>query len=178
MKFKQYLSLSEMAFMKGGYDNDTFSHENEWYEDYIPVNNNNTKLLSQNSKGYKLYQTEYIMFMTNKTDEYLGAVEYNVEGKTIIIETAHSKMKGGFYKNLFELLFKKFKEIKSDHVLSKEAFKAYTNLTSQYTLTVKDQEGKSYEFNKKNLFVDTNGKEFHSDKHDIHTYFRIISVTK
>jgi hypothetical protein len=170
--------FQEMAVMKGSYDNDTFSHEDEWYSDYKPDVSNDTKLLGQNGKGLKLYKTEYIMFLTTNTDEYLGAIEYSEIRKTLHIETAHSTMKRDFYKNIFALLLTKYKELKSDHVLSERAYKSYEKLKSTFKLSVLDRDGNYYPFTKENLFVDTNGEEFHSDKHSIDEYFRIISIKK
>jgi len=168
-----YKLFTEMAIMKGDYDTDTFSHENEWYYDY--QNDKKTKLIAENS-DYNLYKTEYIMFIIDLDNDYVGSIEYNQIGKTIHIETAHSTLKKDFYKNLFELLFKKYKEIRSDHVLSANVFKAYTKLSKKYKMIVKDTDGIEYEFNKKNLFVDA--EDFDSRIHSRNLYYRNISIKK
>lgn len=178
MNFK---TLFEMAVFKGGYDKDTFSHENDWDYDYNPDDeeyNGDTKLIGQSNKGYKLWKTEYIMFLTSNTNKYLGAIEYSIIGKTLHIETAHSTLKSGFYKIMFTMLLKKYKELKSDHVLSKNAFKAYTNLTKTFNVQVVDRDGTYYEFTKDNLFVAGGEEDFDSRKHDTKEYFRTVSIKK
>jgi len=181
MFYEMFTNIKEMAVMKGSYDSDTFNHENDWEYDYSPDledenNKSDTKLIAQNSKGYKLFQTDYIMFLTDNNNKYLGAIEYVIHGKAIHLETAHSTLKKDFYKNLFNLLFKKFKEIKSDHVLSKNAFKAYSNLTKTFKIQVTDTDGNYYPFTKENLFI--NGEDFDSSKHLRDQYFRKVSVKK
>ena len=179
---RMFLKLfTEMAIMKGDYDSNTFSHENDWEYDYSPDSGeeNDTKLIGQNSKGYKLYKTDYIMFLTDNSNKYLGAVEYVDYGKTVHLETAHSTLKKDFYKNLFELLLKEYKEIKSDHVLSEKAFKAYSKLQGKFKVQVVDRDNNYYEFTKDNLFIDGgNAQRFNSDKHDQDEYFRTVSVKK
>ena len=173
--------FTEMAIMKGDYDSNTFSHENDWEYDYSSDSGeeNDTKLIGQNSKGYKLYKTDYIMFLTDNSNKYLGAVEYVDYGKTVNLETAHSTLKKDFYKNLFELLLKEYKEIKSDHVLSEKAFKAYSKLQGKFKVQVVDRDNNYYDFTKDNLFIDGgNAQRFNSDKHNQDEYFRTVSVKK
>jgi len=179
MSFKKL--FTEMAVMKGKYGAGTFTHENDWDYDYNPDAEEyigGTKLLAE-SKGSRLYKTDYILFLTDTNNVYLGATEYVDYGKIVHLETAHSTLKKDFYKTLFSLILTEYKEIKSDHVLSEKAFKAYGKLQGKFKIQVVDKANNYYEFSKENLFIDAgNTPEYDSRKHDQDMYFRTVSVKK
>jgi len=110
----------------------------------------------------KIYQGNDIFYLTDKNDNYLGHIEYEILKQlpyAIKIRSSFSKQKG-FYELMFKIILAKtgIKYLFGDNEQTKRAIKSWKKLLSKYTPVVFNTETNEIE-----SYSENKSKEYYTD---------------
>ncbi len=124
--------FTEMAMITGYRPNDFADGELDW--DWYRKNKRFLKKVQGNitSRNYDVYKVGrgYVTYFLVKDDKYYGKISGDGKNNTFQISISESKLtkKEQFYLVMFTVILSEYKNITSDLMLSKGAFKSYQKL--------------------------------------------------